>query len=406
MEKKGKRGTLRYSLFLSISIGLIIGATVLPGQADGPVYLSTSNDLMDASRGEGRFAGSPPDTTFIIRNGIYFAERVKVLLYVTKGGLVEAPRRFVGESRDGVIIQDRATIAADFVELHNLTFDLSEYERSQNQSFNTITIVNAGHIRLNNLFCTGKGDKGRRGGHIAFEYYSGQKIPEAIIVENCVIEKFGRFDNPEGKLDHGIYISAVRKLVLRNNEIRDNAGRGIQFYTSNGGIEHISDVLIENNIIHHNGYFPYADGILISAGSSVPKGTIKNITIRNNLIYKNAFSGIRLNTSASENITIENNTFYHNSFKFSRGAEIFIDDSRGGKDVAFTKNIFVPNTVAMKGWKWAEDVVFHDNIIDGEMGDEAAFDNTNLFISAILTDPEAGDFRCAEPDLSDYGYQF
>jgi len=175
------------------------------------ILLSSADEVMAATRGEGRFAGLQPGTTFRIRNGVYTTPaNIKALLWIRAGGTQDAPRRFIGESRDGVIIAGRATVAADHVELRNMTFDLTDYTPPDDGSFGTVTIVNARHVRVSSVTCTGAGTKGKRGGHVELYLPKGGRVPEGIVIEDCLLEKFGRFGESDGKLDHGVYISAGR----------------------------------------------------------------------------------------------------------------------------------------------------------------------------------------------------
>src|SRR5262245_33447649 len=99
------------------------------------VEISDVDDLEAAARGEGAFADDPPDVCYFVHDGTY-ASSSNVLLWIMSGGDAGAPRRFVGQSRDGVVINARSTIEAQHVVVENMTFDLTGYEHSG--SFNTI----------------------------------------------------------------------------------------------------------------------------------------------------------------------------------------------------------------------------------------------------------------------------
>src|SRR5262249_8267112 len=101
------------------------------------VDLARLQDLEDASRGEGAYATDPPETCYLIKNGTS-VEGSSPVLWVKKGGSKRAARRFVGESRAGVVIRGRANIAAgsDHIVIENLTFDLTDFPKKG--SFNTM----------------------------------------------------------------------------------------------------------------------------------------------------------------------------------------------------------------------------------------------------------------------------
>lgn len=391
-------------IFQCIVVAVLVGA-VSPEFVSGAetlskeiIKISNAAELADASRGTGRFAEAPPDTTFVIQDGTYAAPEYNALMWITKGGTAKSPRVFKGESRDGVVIVGRATVEADHVELRNMTFDITNYEVSADKSFNTITVAGAKNVRITDVTCTGNQAKGKMGGHIQPTMLN-HRIPENIVIENCVIEKFGRLKHPGGKLDHGIYVSAGRTILIRNNEIRYNAGRGIQLYAHEGGWKRISDIMIVGNRIHHNGRLPYTDGIVIATAGYAPPGSIADVTIRHNIFYKNAHSGIRFNSKATRNILVENNTFYHNGEGTKWGLGIDIDSDGKGKDARIRKNLFVPEYVAVFGVRYAKDMVFEDNLLEGRPGDLPV----GKTYRNLLTAPEEGDFTPRDPAHKGYG---
>jgi hypothetical protein len=366
------------------------------------VYLETVQQIMDASRGNGDYADLPPETVFVVRNGEYETPPgTKVLMWIRQGGSPDQRRRFIGESRQGVIISGRCTVEADYVDVENMTFSLADFDVDPKTSFSTVTVVNARHVRLADLDCRGTGDKGKRGGHIELMYLSEEKIAEDVLIENCLVERFGRQQHPEGKLDHGIYISAGRNVTIRHCEIRDNAGRGIQIFAHEGSWRRIHNVLIESNCIHDNGRSPYADGIVISTEPDAPWHSITDITIRNNIIYANANAGIRLSSRATGNILIENNTFWHSGGDTGWGVEFEVDRDGGGNDAVLRRNIFVPQHSAALGLGYGDNLSFEDNVVEGRPG-ELPVGRT---YRNLLNDPENGDFSVRDPAFSNYGAQ-
>ena len=384
---------------------LVVAAPITDCCAEKPggdtIHISTAAELAEAARGEGRFTDVPPGTTFLIRNGTYVSPDYNVLMWIKKGGTDDAPRIFEGETREGVVIVGRATIEADNVELRSLTFDISDYDVAPDKSFNTITIAGARNIAISRVTCTGNQAKGKMGGHIQPTMLN-RRIPENLVIRNCVIEKFGRLEHPDGKLDHGIYMSAGRKVLIQNNEIRYNAGRGIQLYAHEGGWKRISDIRIIGNRIHHNGRLPYTDGVVIATKEYAPPGSISNVVIRNNIFFKNAHSGIRFNSQATRSILVENNTFYHNGAGSKWGLSIDIDTDGRAKDATIRKNIFVPEYIAVFGIRYGKDLTFEDNLLEGRPGDLPI----GKTYRQLLTAPEDGDFTPRDPAHKTYGAQF
>jgi hypothetical protein len=132
---------------------------------------------------------------------------------------------------------------------------------------------------------------------------------------------------PTAALDHG------RNGIIRNNLVYNcNAP-----YSTAAGI-YIDggwDIVVENNICHHNGY-----GGEIGCEEN---GTTKNIIFRNNIFYKNAYSGMHVggydvNTTGNVlNSSVYNNTFYQNDTGNNYNGELLLTQSQ---DCTFNNNIF------------------------------------------------------------------
>ena len=225
--------------------------TDTPGSCPGgmtQVDITTESELESASRGEDSYASDPPSICYLLHAGTYIQNGSTLGMYVTKGGADALHRRvFVGEMRSTVIVKGRATIdsGVSHVELSNLTFDLTDY--AQTGSFNTLSLLDGStDLRIAQVTFTGDCATGANGGHIEIDGSTD------VIVEDCLIEKFGRC-GPSGHQDHGVYLANGSNLTLRNNEIRGNASRGIQFNTEGGDYGTLDSVVIERNRIHDNG---------------------------------------------------------------------------------------------------------------------------------------------------------
>ena len=135
--------------------------------------------------------------------------------------------------------------------------------------------------------------------------YSGKigiSSGEHIMIDNCLLHDGGG----NGIMMYGVWDIGSRSDDIRivNNEIYRNRGHGILL------LRGISNILIENNTIHDNGWPDGAgqsDGIF-GGGNGQGENTLENVTIRNNIIYDNPGKGPCL--IGGNNILIERNYFY------------------------------------------------------------------------------------------------
>ena len=378
------------------------GEVVVAEWTDGPGVcpagmpqrdIDNVEQLEAATRGEGDYAGDAPATCYLIANGTY-ASSSNVLFWVTTGGTAGAPRTFVGESRDGVVINARATIEADDVVIQNITFDLTGYVKSG--SFNTISIEGAANTTLDHVTLTGDCQTGSTGGHIELNDTVG------TVVDSCIVEYFGNC-GPDGHLDHGVYLASTQDSVVRNSIIRGNASRGILFNTQQGEYGTIDGVVIENNRIYQNGHADYEDGIALNAEDT---GTIANVTIQHNLIYDNYFSGLRFVGPAFSGFVVEHNTFANNGSGSTNAnrSEVNLDDDGSGAGTTISRNIFaVGNRLLNNCYSSAStDFSIEDNVVFGA-------DSTGECISgSIAADPQfadasSGDYHPNNPAVAGYG---
>jgi hypothetical protein len=164
---------------------------------------------------------------------------------------------------------------------------------------------------------------------------AGGNFTDFIIEDNIVhdntnigIDIGGNYGTcPTAALDHG------RNGIIRNNLVYNcNAP-----YSTAAGI-YIDggwDIVVENNICHHNGY-----GGEIGCEEN---GTTKNIIFRNNIFYKNYYSGMHVggydvNTTGNVlNSSVYNNTFYQNDTGNNYNGELLLTQSQA---CTFNNNIF------------------------------------------------------------------
>jgi hypothetical protein len=155
------------------------------------VDISSLSALQDATRGEGSRAGDPAGTCYFIHNGTYVQSGSTLPVYVTKGGDSATSRRtFVGESRAGVVIRGRGSIAdgVSHVRFSNLTFNLTGY--SQSGSFSTMTLNAASDLAFDHMTFTGDCATGYMGGAVEVDGAT------SVVVESSIIEKWRRSPRP------------------------------------------------------------------------------------------------------------------------------------------------------------------------------------------------------------------
>ncbi|MCA9604739.1 MAG: right-handed parallel beta-helix repeat-containing protein [Myxococcales bacterium] len=358
------------------------------------VDITTADELVDATRGDGAFASDPPSTCYRIAEGVY-EHSANVLMWITRGGDPGAPRRFVGASRAGVVVHARATIEADHVVVENLTFDLTGY--AHDGSFNTVTVGEASDVTLSHLDLTGDCATGLRGGHVEVDGGDG------VVVECSTIERFGQCAG-DGHLDHGVYLASGADITVRDNVIRDNSSRGIQLNTEGGDFGTLDGVTIERNRINGNGHRAYEDGIVINGTGT---GTIRRVTIAHNLIYGNFYAGLRFVGAAQSEMVVRANTFYENGIGEAGGSpsEINLDDVGSGADTAVTRNLVVSSRPLIANCYDAAGRGFglDDDLVGGSGG--AGGDCVSGVVSATVTfdDAASGDFHTSTPEAAGYG---
>ncbi len=198
---------------------------------------------------------------------------------------------------------------------------LSIYADSATDSIHNILIK--GNEVFNNQ--TGYSENISAGGN-----FSTFIIEDNIVHDNTNIGidiggNYGTVSNPV--LDHGRYGVIRNNLVYECNSPYSTAA-GIYI---DGG----RDIIVENNICHHNGY-----GGEIGCEEN---GSTSNITFRNNVFYKNFYTGMHIGgydpgtTGIVLSSNVYNNTFYQNDTGNNFSGEIALTKL---KDCRIENNIF------------------------------------------------------------------
>jgi len=365
------------------------------------VDISTVADLASASRADGIHASEPASACYFIHNGTYQQSGTSPALYVLAGGVDANHRRvFVGESRAGVVVKGRANIetGVSHVQLSNLTFDLTGY--SQAGSFNTLNLsAGCADIRVDHVTFTGDCKTGANGGHVEVDGATD------VVVESCLIEKFGRC-GPEGHQDHGVYLASGSLVTLRNNDIRGNASRGILLNTQGGQYGTLDGVRIDGNRIHDNGHADYEDGIAMNATDT---GIISNVVIIHNLIYANYYSGLREVGSSFSAVLVRSNTFHMNGrLSTAPGrSEINIDDVGSGASTSISANIVVGFNSMLNNCYDSLPRGFDliDNLVQGPSisGGDGGCISVSIIADPMFADAAAADFHTQNPAVVRYG---
>jgi len=142
--------------------------------------------------------------------------------------------------------------------------------------------------------------------------------------QNVVIENN---ETSYSAAEHGIYVSnSSDNPIIRWNLVHHNRASGIQInadpFLAGDGI--ITNALIEANEAYENG---------VGGGAAINLASVRNSTIRNNLLYNNHASGIAgWDDGAGASFGTKNNSFLHNTIVMpvdGRFALVLINGSTG-----------------------------------------------------------------------------
>ena len=170
------------------------------------------------------------------------------------------------------------------------------------------------------------------------------------------------FNNGTNRLEHGWYMAAPNSLI-ENCDIYDNAGYGIQIYSS-GGVDNADNTIIRNNRIHDN----RGDG-------GVTLNHSANIQFYNNLVYNNA-NGVAVSYGNPINTQIYNNTIYNH---LGEGIGI----GAGSSGTLIRNNILFQNAPAINNS--GTNTTFSNNLCSSS-GTGCSVIGNPLFVNAAAND--------------------
>ena len=261
--------------------------------------------------------------TVIMRGGNYIMNEVFVDRKKGRGGAPGAYltiKNYPGETPFLKYASRRFIVWADYVRIEGLHLDMPWY----------LDIFGRGNQVVNNTF-TGQQPKfGAILGGGDNNLFEGNNI---------------RLISGGNTMDHGIYVKPGKNIVVRNNTIQGSQGYGIQVYDEHKSSipsEWAANPIVYNNLLIEGNIVSSSNeraGIIVAYGTNrgVQHITMKDITIRNNMLYNNVGNGIIVRNG--EDIKIYNNTLYGN-----RAAAIYIQDSSvtgaAPHDIVVSNNIF------------------------------------------------------------------
>lgn len=198
-------------------------------------------------------------------DGGTFAEDVKI----ERGGTDGAPLTISSAPGERATVRGKFEVAGS---AHDVVVANLNLDGRNDVEARVSPIVNGDRIRFTGNEVTNE--------HTAICFGIGHHdygIAEDVVIDHNRIHDCGRL--PRTNLDHGIYVVAARRTIIRANYIYGNADRGIQLYPDAQGS------LIELNVIDGNGVGIIFSGNdrYASSNNHVRRNVIANSKARHNV---------------------------------------------------------------------------------------------------------------------------
>jgi hypothetical protein len=228
---------------------------------------------------------APGDVILLVGDGGEFDEWVEIDL--GEGGVEGAEKVIRSAPGPMAILNGIVQIRAPYLRLEGIQI------RWKNPGKRSAVGVSADHVSVVGCDITGPGYWG------AIEVHAND-----VLLEDNNVHDFGNGpDSGQANLDHGIYLAAGFRLIVRNNRVHHNTAYGIHVY------DHWKDamggIVIEGNWVYENGNKAWHSGVLVSGKG----GLVEDVHLRNNILWGHKESGINIH---GPNIQAEiyNNTIF------------------------------------------------------------------------------------------------
>lgn len=129
-------------------------------------------------------------------------------------------------------------------------------------------------------------------------YYNLSHSPKLIFEGNTVKNSRG----------HGVLVQTDNFAEIRNNRFINNFYAGVKITTGFAESVPSDNIVVENNTVEGNQYFPELGDIFVASWHGAAKaGVFKDIIIRNNIIRKTADVGASIHVEATDTAIVEGN---------------------------------------------------------------------------------------------------
>lgn len=319
----------------------------------------------------------------------------------------ESPKLTATDSIDGAIL---ALDGNDYIKIQGL--DIGDF--SSAQAFGILLNSDENHIiiknnTIHNLKTTKPGENENGEANAILCYGEGKT--EELSINNICIEGNTIHSNTTGWCESVSVTGNAKYVNILNNTVYNNTNIGIDFYGNAGYcpvkaldqpryciasgntvygcvcsyaecagiyVDGARDIIIENNISHNNMY-----GIEIGSEELQADYPVKNIIVRNNLVYKNSAGGIRVGGYDKKKTGYVTDTKIYNNTIVNNG----VGDGGWNGELCFVKcnGVDVKNNIVYKDNKeypmiggdlaaaYVLNVSFSNNIYYNPLGEDAIY---------------------------------